>query len=55
MQARSTYEWGQSKVEQVTHMSREQRDSNACQRRLKQMEAKRIKQAKREAQKAEQP
>jgi len=43
------FQWGQGKVEEVTCMSKEQRESAACARRLEQMVKKREKQAKREA------
>lgn len=46
MQSMRDYEWGQCKVEEVTGLTREQRESQACQRRLTQMEKNRQKQAK---------
>ena len=49
MQAMSEFIWGQGKVEEVTGISREQRESAACTRRLEQMLKKREKQTKREA------
>jgi hypothetical protein len=49
MQAMNQFLWCQGKVEEVTGMSREQRESAACARRLAQMVKKREKQAKREA------
>ena len=49
MQAMNEFRWAQCKVEEVTGMSREQRESAACARRLEQMAKKREKQAKREA------
>ena len=49
MEARNSYHWAQGKVEEVTGMSREQREQNACARRLAQMAKKREKHAKREA------
>jgi len=49
MQAMKEFQWGQGKVEEVTCMSKEQRESAACARRLEQMVKKREKQAKREA------
>lgn len=51
MQAMSEFRWSQGKVEEVTGMSREQRESAACARRLEQMAKRREKQAKREANK----
>lgn len=44
MQSMRSYDWAQDKVEQVTGLTREQRESQACQRRLVQMEKKRQKQ-----------
>lgn len=41
MESRNTYEWAQSKISEVTGYTKEQRESAACQRRLRQMEAKR--------------
>lgn len=49
MQAMNEFRWGQGKVEEVTGMSREQRESSACVRRLEQMAKKHEKQEKREA------
>lgn len=43
MESRDTYEWAQSKIQEVTGYTKEQRESAACQRRLRQMEAKREK------------
>lgn len=37
------YNWAQDKVEEITGMTKEQRESQACQRRLEQMEKKRAK------------
>jgi hypothetical protein len=37
MQAMNQYRWGQSKVEEVTGMTKEHRESAACARRLEQM------------------
>ncbi len=47
MQAMRDYSWGQGKVEEVTGLNRDQRESQACQRRLAQMEKNRQKQQKR--------
>lgn len=44
MQAMRDYSWGQGKVEEVTGLNRDQRESQACQRRLAQMEKNRQKQ-----------
>ena len=49
MQAVRSYEWAADAVEKVT---RQQRESQACERRLHQMQAKREKDAKRVARKA---
>jgi len=49
MQAMNEFRWGQGKVEEVTGMTRDQRESAACARRLEQMAKRREKQAKREA------
>lgn len=49
MQIMNEFRWAQSKVEELTGMSRAQRESAACARRLEQMAKKREKQAKREA------
>ena len=49
MQAMSEFVWSQGKVEEVTGMSRDQRESAACARRLEQMAKKRDKKAKRDA------
>lgn len=49
MQAKRTYEWATDAVEAVT---KQHRESQACQRRLAQMQAKREKEAKRAARKA---
>jgi hypothetical protein len=48
MQAKNEFLWSQCKVEEVTGMSRQQRESAACARRIAQMEKKREKLAKRE-------
>jgi len=49
MQAVRSYEWAADAVEKVT---RQHRESQACERRLRQMAAKREKDAKRAARKA---
>ena len=45
----SEFRWAQDKVEEATGMSKQQRESAACARRLEQMAKKREKQSKREA------
>ena len=47
MQAMKEFSWAQDKVEGVTRMTKEQREQQACARRLEQMAKKREKQAKR--------
>lgn len=47
MEARNTYEWAQDKLD--TLIGPEQREQRACERRLRQMQARREKQAKRAA------
>ena len=49
MEQMRSYAWAQEKVAETTGMTREQRDGAACQRRLRQIEAKRAKQAARAA------
>mgnify|MGYP001183560723 FL=1 len=49
MQAMRNYEWATDKVETVT---KQHREAQACERRLRQMAAKREKDAKRAARKA---
>lgn len=49
MRAVRDYEWASQSVEKVT---KEHREAQACQRRLKQMQAKRERDAKRAARKA---
>lgn len=49
MEARRTYDWAAESVEKVT---KQHRETAACQRRLKQMQAKREKDAKRLAEKS---
>lgn len=49
MRAVSTYEWAAQSVERVT---KEHREAQACQRRLRQVQAKREKDARRAARKA---
>lgn len=49
MEMRRTYEWATEAVESVT---KQHRESKACQRRLAQMQAKREKEAKRASRKA---
>lgn len=49
MQAMRNYEWATDKVEAVT---KQHREAQACERRLRQMAAKREKDAKRAARKA---
>ena len=49
MEQMRSYAWAQEKVAKTTGMTSEQRDGAACQRRLRQMEARRAKQAARTA------
>lgn len=44
MEQMKTYAWAQEKIAEAPGLTREQRDGAACQRRLRQMEAKRAKQ-----------
>lgn len=53
MEQMRSYSWAQEKIAETTGMTREQRDGEACQRRLRQMEAKRVKQAARAAKAAQ--
>lgn len=43
MQEKRSFEWAQGREDEVTGLSKEQRETQACQRRLRQMEAKREK------------
>lgn len=52
MQALNQYHWAQDRIQEVTGLTKEQRESQACQRRLKQMAAKREKEARRAEAKA---
>lgn len=52
MQAMNEYAWAQGRIQEVTGLTKEQRESQACQRRLKQMAAKREKEAQRAEAKA---
>lgn len=49
MQAMKSFEWAQDKVASCAYPTREQRESQAARRRLRQMEAKREKAALRQA------
>ena len=49
MQAMKSFEWAQDKVDSCAYPTREQREVQAAQRRLRQMEAKREKAALRKA------
>lgn len=49
MQAMKSFEWAQDKVDSCAYPTREQREGQAAQRRLRQMEAKREKAALRKA------
>ncbi len=49
MQSMNEFKWAQRNVEEVTGRSREQREKEACERRLKQMAKKREKDAARMA------
>lgn len=49
MEARRTFDWAQNRVSEVTGVSKEQRESAACVRRLEQMAKKRAKQEARKA------
>lgn len=49
MRMMNEYEWAQGKVSESIGYTKEQREGAACQRRLRQMEAKRAKQAARKA------
>lgn len=43
MQALNSYHWAQDRIQEVTGLTKEQRESQACLRRLRQMAAKREK------------
>jgi len=49
MQALNQYHWAQDRIQEVTGLTKEQRESQACRRRLKQMAAKREKAERRAA------
>ncbi len=51
MKAISQFHWAQGKMEEVTGLTREQREQQACARRLAQMAKKREKDAQRQARK----
>ena len=47
MQALNTYHWAQDKIEEVTGTNKQHHEAKACERRLRQMAARREKEAKR--------
>lgn len=53
MEMKRQFDWAQSKVDSFTNNSKEHREKQACERRLKQMEARRGKEAKRATVKTE--